>query len=91
MNKNELITAIAEDAGMSKTDVQKVMESYNNTVTKALQSGDKVTLVGWGTWEVSSRAARKGRNPQTGAEISIAASKGPKFKAGKAFKDAINK
>ena len=83
MNKAELIAQIAEDAGVSKTQANAAMDSFVATVTKTLKKGDKVTLVGFGTFSVSKRAARTGRNPQTGATIKIKAKKVAKFKAGK--------
>ena len=89
MNKTELVAAIAEQAGISKAGAEKVVAAFTDTVTNELKKGGKVSLVGFGTFEVSERKARTGRNPQTGAEMKIAASKAPKFKAGKAFKDAI--
>ena len=90
MNKSELIDAIAADAGISKEAAKKALNSFTENVTKALAKGDKVALVGFGTFSTSERAARTGKNPQTGAEIKIAACKAPKFKAGKALKDAVN-
>lgn len=90
MNKTELVAAVAEKAGVSKKDAEAVVAAFTDTVTKELKKGGKVSLVGFGTFEVSARSARTGRNPQTGEEMKIAASKAPKFKAGKAFKDAIN-
>ncbi|MBP5608051.1 MAG: HU family DNA-binding protein [Lachnospiraceae bacterium] len=89
MNKTELVAAIAEKAGISKKDADAVLGAFTETVTKELKKGGKVQLVGFGTFEVTKRSARTGRNPQTGATMKIAASKAPKFKAGKAFKDAI--
>ena len=83
MNKAELIAQIAEDAGVSKTQANAALDSFVATVTKTLKKGDKVTLVGFGTFSVSKRAARTGRNPQTGATIKIKAKKVDKFKAGK--------
>jgi len=83
MNKAELIAKIAEDADLTKTQVNIVLDSFVDTVTKTLKTGDKVTLVGFGTFSVSKRAARNGRNPQTGQEIKIKAKKVAKFKAGK--------
>ena len=83
MNKTELVAAIAEQAEISKKDAEKV-------VAEELKKGEKIQLVGFGTFEVSERAAREGRNPQTGEAMTIAASKTPKFKAGKALKDSIN-
>ncbi|HJD01631.1 MAG TPA: HU family DNA-binding protein [Candidatus Mediterraneibacter excrementavium] len=90
MNKTELIAAIAEQAEISKKDSEKALKAFIDVVTDQLKKGDKVQLVGFGTFEVSERAAREGRNPQTGKTMKIAACKAPKFKAGKALKDAIN-
>jgi DNA-binding protein HU-beta len=90
MNKTELVAAIAEDAGLSKKDAEKALKAFTDAVTAELKKKGKVQLVGFGTFEVSERAARTGRNPQTGAEMKIPASKAPKFKAGKALKDSIN-
>ncbi len=90
MNKTELITAIAEKAEISKKDSEKALKAFIDVVTEQLKNDDKVQLVGFGTFEVSKRAAREGRNPQTGKTMKIAACKAPKFKAGKALKDAIN-
>ena len=90
MNKTELISAVAEKAGLSKKDSEAAVKALVETVTEELKKGDKVQLVGFGTFEVSERAAREGRNPQTGKVMKIKASKAPKFKAGKALKDAIN-
>ena len=90
MNKTELIDAIAKESGISKADAGKAVNAFVDVVTKELKKGEKVALIGFGTFEVGERAARKGRNPQTGAEIKIKASKAPKFKAGKALKDAVN-
>ena len=89
MNKTELVEAMAAEANLSKKDAEAALSAFTNAVTEALKKGDKVTLVGFGTFEVRERAARTGRNPQTGKEIKIAASKSPAFKAGKAFKDAL--
>lgn len=89
MTKVELVREIADKAGITKKDAEKAVNAFTETVTEALKSGDKVSLVGFGTFEVSERAGRVGRNPQTGASIEIAPSKSPKFKAGKAFKAAI--
>ena len=91
MNKTELVDAIAKQAGLSKKDSEAALKAFTDTVGKALKKGDKVQLVGFGTFEVSKRAAREGRNPQTGATMKIKASKAPKFKAGKALKDLVNK
>ena len=90
MNKAELITAVAEKAGLSKKDTEAAVKALTDVITDELKNGEKVQLVGFGTFEVSERAERTGRNPQTGAEMTIAASKAPKFKAGKALKDALN-
>ena len=90
MNKTELVAAVAEKAGVTKKDAEAVVAAFTDTVTKELKKGGKVQLVGFGTFEVSSRSARTGRNPKTGESMKISASKAPKFKAGKAFKDAIN-
>lgn len=90
MNKTELIAAIADKAGLSKKDAEKALKAFTETVTEQMTAGNKVQVVGFGTFEVSERAAREGRNPHTGETLSIAASKAPKFKAGKALKDAIN-
>ncbi|HJD42022.1 MAG TPA: HU family DNA-binding protein [Candidatus Mediterraneibacter quadrami] len=90
MNKTELIAAVAEQAEISKKDSEKALKAFIDVVTEQLKKGDKVQLVGFGTFEVSERAAREGRNPQTGKTMKIAACKAPKFKAGKALKDAIN-
>jgi DNA-binding protein HU-beta len=89
MNKSELIAATAEAAGLSKKDSEKAVNAAIDAIVAALKSGDKVQLVGFGTFEVKERAARTGRNPRTGGEIQIPASKQPQFKAGKAFKDAL--
>ncbi len=90
MNKSELIDAVAESADLSKADATKAVDAFAATVTDALNQGDQVTLVGFGTFTVRERAARTGRNPRTGESINIAASKVPGFKAGKALKDAVN-
>ena len=90
MNKTELVAEIAEKADLSKKDAEAAVRAFTDTVADALKSGDKVQLVGFGTFEVAKRAARTGRNPQTGKEMKIKASKAPKFKAGKALKDAVN-
>ena len=90
MNKNELIAAVAEESALFKKDAEKAVSAFVSTVTDALAQGDKVQLVGFGTFEVKERGARKGHNPLTGAEIDIPASKAPAFKAGKALKDALN-
>ena len=90
MNKTELVAAIAEAAELSKKDAEKALKAFTDVVADELKKGEKVQLVGFGTFEVSERAAREGRNPQTGATMKIAASKAPKFKAGKALKDMVN-
>ncbi len=90
MNKTELIAAIAEQAEISKKDSEKALKAFVDVVAEELKKGEKVQLVGFGTFEVSERAAREGRNPQTGKTMKIDACKAPKFKAGKALKDAIN-
>jgi DNA-binding protein HU-beta len=90
MNKTELIDAVAAKAEISKKDSEAAVKAFVDVVSETLAKGDKVQLVGFGTFEVGERAARTGRNPQTGAEIAIPASKNPKFKAGKALKDAVN-
>ncbi len=91
MNKNELIDAIAKETNLSKKDAGKALDAITSSISTALKKKDKVQLVGFGTFEVSKRAARKGKNPQTGEEIKIPAATVPKFKAGKALKDAVNK
>ena len=90
MNKTELFAAIAGQAEVSKKDAEKVLKAFTDVVAEELKNGGKVQLVGFGTFEVSERAARTGRNPQTGKEMTIPASKAPKFKAGKALKDSVN-
>lgn len=90
MNKNELVAAVADQAEISKKDAEKALKAFTDVVTDELKKGGKVQLVGFGTFEVSERAAREGRNPQSGAVMQIAASKAPKFKAGKALKDVLN-
>ncbi len=90
MNKTELIAAIAEQAELSKKDAEKAVKAFVDVVTEELKKGEKIQLVGFGTFEVTERAAREGRNPQTNEPMSIPASKAPKFKAGKALKDAVN-
>lgn len=90
MNKTELITAIAEKAELSKKDAEVALKAFTDVVTEELKKGEKVQLVGFGTFEVSERAARTARNPRTGETMQLTASKAPKFKAGKALKDMIN-
>ncbi|MDI6600916.1 HU family DNA-binding protein [Calorimonas adulescens] len=90
MNKADLVTKVAEKSDLTKKDAEKAINAFVDAVTEALSQGDKVQLVGFGTFEVRERAERKGRNPQTREEITIPASKAPVFKAGKALKDMIN-
>ena len=90
MNKNELIAAVADKAGLSKSDATTAIEGVFDVITGALKDGDEVRIVGFGTFVVSERKAGKGRNPQTGEEIDIPASKAPKFRAGKQLKEAVN-
>ena len=90
MNKAELVAAVAERTELSKKDAEKALKAFVDVVAEELKKGEKVQLVGFGTFEVSERAAREGRNPANGQPMQIAASKAPKFKAGKALKDAIN-
>ena len=90
MKKNELVSAIAEAAELSKADAGRALDAFVDCVTNSLKAGDSVTLVGFGTFEVRARAARQGRNPRTGKTLDIKASKVPAFKAGKALKDAVN-
>ncbi|PDM41077.1 HU family DNA-binding protein [Parageobacillus yumthangensis] len=89
MNKTDLINAVAETSGLSKKDATKAVDAVFESITEALRKGDKVQLIGFGNFEVRERAARKGRNPQTGEEMEIPASKVPAFKPGKALKDAV--
>ena len=91
MTKAELVSTIAEKAGITKVEAEKSVKALIDAVTESLKSGDKLSLVGFGTFSTSTRAARKGQNPQTGKKIDIPASVSPKFKAGKALKDAVNK
>ncbi|HNY16343.1 MAG TPA: HU family DNA-binding protein [Treponemataceae bacterium] len=91
MNKSELIDAIAEETGLTKKDSEAALKAFTTTVGKELKKGGNVQLIGFGTFEVGKRAARMGRNPKTGENIKIKASKNPKFKAGKALKDLVNK
>jgi len=90
MNKTELIAAMAEKAEMSKKDAEKALNAFVESVGEELRDGGKVQIIGFGTFEVSERAAREGRNPQTGETMKIKASKSPKFKAGKQLKDSLN-
>ncbi|PLX85303.1 MAG: DNA-binding protein HU [Desulfuromonas sp.] len=90
MTKADLVNAIAEKAGLTKADAEKALKAVTDTIEEALKAGEKVSLVGFGTFSVGDRAAREGQNPQTGEKIKIAAAKVPKFKAGKALKDAVN-
>ena len=90
MNKTEFISAIAEKAELSKKDAEKALKAFTDVVEEELKKGEKIQLVGFGTVEVRERAAREGRNPQTGETMKIEACKAPKFKAGKALKDAVN-
>lgn len=90
MNKAELVATMSDKAQLSKKDAEAALKAFTDVVAEELKKGEKIQLVGFGTFEVAERAARTGRNPQTGAEMKIAASKAPKFKAGKALKDSIN-
>jgi len=90
MNKTELIAAVAEKAEISKKDAEKAIKAFTEAVSEELVKGGKIQLVGFGTFEVSERAAREGRNPKSGEVMNIPASKTPKFKAGKALKDMVN-
>ena len=90
MNKTELIDAVADEAEVSKAEAGRAVDAVISSITKALKKGDTVTVIGFGSFVVRERAARTGRNPKTGEEIKIAASKNPVFKAGKALKDAVN-
>lgn len=90
MNKNDLIANVADDAGLSKADATKAVDSVFDTITAALKKGDDVRLVGFGTFSVVKRKASQGRNPRTGEPINIPASNQPKFKAGKGLKDSVN-
>ena len=91
MNKAELVAAMAKASGLSQKDSEKALKAFTDTVSKELKKKGKVQLIGFGTFETRKRAARKGRNPQTGKEIKIAAANVPAFKAGKALKDLVNK
>jgi DNA-binding protein HU-beta len=90
MNKSELVAAMAEKAGLPKKDAEKALTAFTDTIVETLKKGDKVSLVGFGTFDVRHRAARQGLNPRTKEPIEIKASDAPAFKAGKAFKDALN-
>ena len=90
MNRTELVAAMAEKTQLSKKDADAALKAFIDVVSEELKKGEKIQLVGFGTFEVSERAAREGRNPQTGETITISASKSPKFKAGKALKDLVN-
>ena len=90
MNKTELVAAMAEQTQLSKKDAEAALKAFIDVVSEEMKKGEKVQLVGFGTFEVSERAAREGRNPQTGETMTLAACKAPKFKAGKALKDAVN-
>ena len=90
MNKTELVAAVAEQAGLSRKDAEAAVKAFTDVVADALKNGDKIQLVGFGTFEVFERAAREGRNPKTGESMKIEACKTPKFKAGKALKDLVN-
>lgn len=90
MNRTELVAAMAEKTQLSKKDAEAALKAFVDVVSEEMKKGEKVQLVGFGTFEVSERAAREGRNPQTGEVMTIAASKTPKFKAGKALKDLVN-
>ena len=90
MNRMELVAAIAEKSELSKKDAEKALKAFTDVVAEELKKGEQIQLVGFGTFKVSERAAREGRNPQTGETMQIKASKSPKFKAGKALKDMIN-
>ena len=90
MNRTELISAMSEKSELTKVDTEKALKAFIDTVTEELKNGEKIQLVGFGTFEVTERAERNGRNPKTGEAITIPASKSPKFKAGKALKDIVN-
>jgi DNA-binding protein HU-beta len=89
VNKNDLVTAVANSSGLSKSDATKAVDGVFDAITGALKGGDEVRLVGFGTFSVAARAASEGRNPRTGAKITIPASKQPKFKAGKGLRDSV--
>lgn len=90
MNKTELVAAVADQAGLSRKDAEAAVKAFTDVVSNELKKGEKIQLVGFGTFEVSERAAREGRNPKTGESMQIEASRTPKFKAGKALKDLVN-
>jgi DNA-binding protein HU-beta len=90
VTKADLVNSMAEKAGLTKAEAERALKAFTDTIEDALKAGDKVALVGFGTFSVGERAARTGQNPQTGQKIEIAAAKVPKFKAGKALKDSIN-
>ena len=90
MNKMELVSAMADKTGLSKKDAEAALKAFTDVVAEELKKGEKIQLVGFGTFETATREAREGRNPRTGATMKIAATKAPKFKAGKALKDAVN-
>ncbi|MCF8018560.1 MAG: HU family DNA-binding protein [Firmicutes bacterium HGW-Firmicutes-2] len=90
MNKSELVAAMAEKTELSKKDAEKALKALVDVITEELAKGEKIQLVGFGTFDIAERAAREGRNPQTGDAMKIPASKAPRFKAGKALKDAVN-
>ena len=90
LNKNDLVAAVASDSGLSKSDAARAVDSVFDSITKSLQGGTEVRLVGFGTFSITNRKASIGRNPRTGEQIQIPASKQPKFKAGKGLKDAVN-
>lgn len=90
MTKADLVNAMAEKSGLTKAEAERALKAFTDSVEEALKAGDKVALVGFGTFAVGERAARTGQNPQTGKKIQIAAAKVPKFKAGKALKDSVN-
>ncbi len=90
MNKTELVAKIAKNADLTKTEAARVLKSFEDTIKETLKSGEKVSIIGFGSFETTNRAARIGRNPQTGKEIQIPAATVPKFKAGKTLKDSVN-
>lgn len=90
MNKNELVASMADKTGMKKTEMEKALKAFTDTVVEVLKKDDKIQLVGFGTFEVNKKPAREGRNPRTGETMKIAAQNAPKFKPGKALKDALN-